>query len=176
MISYLHNKNWIEISREERLFCAHLYFDITKDTKRFIAFLNTKNNLIKNDIDVDWEIGFEVCFYSDWLKYKNESIRDKPDYPQKRTFDLCLFSEDKIIIIEAKAQQGFQTKQNDSFKEDKFKIQKLIGRNISIEYCFLEQSKNLRKDYSLDIQYHISWKEMNILYPNPIYLRADECI
>lgn len=181
MISYLHNKNWIDFSREERLFCAHLYFDIKKNVKRFIEFLNLKNDSIKNDIHAEWEIAYEVCFYRDWLKNINQSIKDKPDYPQKRTFDLCLFSENKIIIIEAKAQQGFQSTQNESFEKDIKIIQKMFAEfkpetKISIEYCFLGQSKNVDKEYALDVQYKISWKEIFELYNDSIYNRADICI
>lgn len=108
MISYLHNSNWIDISREERLFCAHLYFDIKKDIKRFIEFLNKKNDSIKNDIDIEWEIAYEVCFYRDWLKSINQSIKDKPDYPQKELLICVYLVKIKLLLLKLKHNKFFK--------------------------------------------------------------------
>lgn len=109
---YLDKKNWIDITREERFFCAYLYFDIKKDVNNFINWLN-ENTLdpkyndkkihLGLDVKQEWDVGFEVCFYRDYKHQNRESVQK--DYSPKRTFDLCLFSPDTIIIIEAKVQQ-----------------------------------------------------------------------
>lgn len=74
----------------------------------------------------NWEIGFEVCLYRDVLKSIGQPVKTSK-YPQKRTFDLCLFGQNEIVIIEAKAQQGFTTGQNSKFEQDKQLISELLG-------------------------------------------------
>lgn len=83
-------KPWLEITREERYFCAELFFEIRNDPKRFINFLN-KNKILEFNPDQDWEIGYEVCFYRDLLYSDRKRVRKYEKYPTKRTFDLCLF-------------------------------------------------------------------------------------
>lgn len=138
MISYFGDKRWKEITRDERYFCAELYQQIknSEKTKDFVKFLKDVASPIEgfdNDFSLldetkDWDIGYEVCFYRDMLFYcqHNESIRrvnedrlKENHFPEKRTFDLCLFSDDEIVIIEAKAQQGLHRGQNKEFQDDK---------------------------------------------------------
>ena len=37
-------KPWAEITREERYFCAELFFEVRKDIKKFIRFLYNWDN------------------------------------------------------------------------------------------------------------------------------------
>lgn len=37
--SYLNNKKWSQITRDERFFCAELYFEIKKDPAMFLNWL-----------------------------------------------------------------------------------------------------------------------------------------
>ena len=118
-IEYLNNKTWAEVSREERLFCAELYFQMRHDIKPFLDLLGI-------DKTKSFEIGFEVCFYRDVLKEYGKSVKYEK-LPQKRTFDLVLFSNDEILIIEAKANQGFESEQLKYFKDDEEKIKTLFS-------------------------------------------------
>jgi hypothetical protein len=115
---YFEGKNWIDISREERLYCAHLYFQIRGKELEFVKWLN-ENHKMKLPTESEWEIGYEVCLYRDYFKQlRDETIcKDNVDYPPKRTFDLCLFSEENIVIIEAKVQQRFDAEQSEVFKQ-----------------------------------------------------------
>jgi hypothetical protein len=114
----LMNKEWKDITREERVFCAELFFQIRQNPKPFLNLLGIGSNKT-------FDVGYEVCFYRDVLydkKIANENFSDK------RTFDLALFSNDEIHIIEAKAQQSFDTIQLDSFAKDREDIPKLFRR------------------------------------------------
>jgi hypothetical protein len=102
---YLGGKTWLEVTREERLFCSFLYWDISGNGRAFVEWLN-QNSQLRLEPDADWEAGYEVCFYRDFFRFKGVSARGRGFSP-KRTFDLCLFSEDCIIIFEAKVHQGF---------------------------------------------------------------------
>ena len=125
-MNYFKGKSWKSITREERLFCAYLYFDIKKDTAKFIDWL-TKHLDIELKRDNNWEAGYEVCFYRDFIEeFGEEYGLCKSKYPRKRTFDLCLFGDDEIIIIEAKAFTGFELKQLKDFKEDREYLKKLF--------------------------------------------------
>jgi hypothetical protein len=133
-MKYFADQTWSDITREERLFCAELFFQYRDDAKKLIAYLKSiKTITCLDDIDLksEWELGYEVCFYRDLLHYYNKktginkvSIKD---YYQKRTFDLCLFSDRKIIVIEAKVQQGFDTKQIEYFNNDSKLIPNLFN-------------------------------------------------
>lgn len=108
---YLDRNRWADISREERFFCAHLYALSYKSPRALVAAINKAN------VDVagweplqethDWEVGFEVCFFRD-LRHSKLLRRKLENVSLKRTFDLALFSERRIVLIEAKAQQGFE--------------------------------------------------------------------
>ena len=176
---YLGGENWINFSREERLFCAHLYWRIRNQERTFIQWLNENTSLYLEE-DCEWEVGYEVCFYRDYyFKMRNEPIKGS-GYSEKRTFDLCMFSQNKILIIEAKAQQKFKKEQLKDIKDDKKFIKKLLGDNIEIELIALASSKyydNLKEygDISiLDEFTQITWKEMDNLFEKDIFGKADK--
>ena len=74
--------------------------------------------------DVEWGTGFRGLFYRDLWHLQGR--KGKPHSP-KRTFDLCLFSEDAIVILEAKAQQAFEAKQLERFKSDCKEVKAITG-------------------------------------------------
>jgi hypothetical protein len=115
---------WKDISREQRLYCAELFFAIRMREKEFIDWIlnnielqDEVLNRLRQDANSQWEVAFEVCFYRDYI-YKFGYEGDVK-FPAKRTFDICLFSDRHIIIIEAKAQQGFKSDQLTEFLKDK---------------------------------------------------------
>ncbi len=190
MLSYFRfedkNKTWIEITREERFFCCELYHDIKKDVVGFIKFLN-ENCSVKLDENTYWEIGYEVCFYRDLIKAEGSSIKKynkckensepgfKP-YPPKRTFDLCLFSNKQIVIIEAKADQKFNDQQLDDLREDVNVYLKRIldkfGSNIEFDSILLSSSGD-EKEIPDFKNKRIYWNQLREFYKNKIYDRAE---
>ena len=171
--SYLNDKNWRQITREERVFCFELYEAARKYPKPFLKVFS------KGD-SVDFEIGVEVCFYRDVIHEYNMKI-GKLDLPKKRTFDLVLFFHNEIIIIEAKANQGFENNQLKSFKKDRESLQKLFkeikiktfpkisfGAIYSSKYSPSEKTKSY-------FEFLCTWGELGILYPNKegIFNRAN---
>ena len=136
--SYLQGKSWLEITREERLYCAFLYWDVKDREKDFISWLNDSHGL-QLDSDAGWEIGYEVCFYRDLLKSRGESV-NPTQYSSKRTFDLCLFSEEAMVIIEAKVQQQFKESQIRAFQKDRDDIPKIVDKKIDTKIIALASS------------------------------------
>jgi len=194
------SSSWDNITREERYFCFELFQNIKKDQKKFLS-------LIKNGINYDrykngkftteskqlklkylesiesksFDVGVEACFYRDLLKWNGKGIKIFKQLPQKRTFDLALFSENEIIIIEAKAQQGFDTKQMEDFEKDKdyinelFKIIKkpapkvyIVGIHSS-KYTPSPTTKN-------HFDATITWEQIANTYPNSkaLFNRAND--
>ena len=164
-ISYLPNKKrWSEITRDERYFCSELHNVLQESDEmmdRFIDLINktfqaTNGSLPKSS---SWTIGYEVCFYRDVMYERAKSIKDyqfKPKhvyknhkgreidlnvFPPKRTFDLCLFHPEFLVIVEAKAAEGFKNKQLDDFRADKVLIQKeaqiLFENGVSPKVIFV---------------------------------------
>jgi hypothetical protein len=123
-LSYLNGKSWAEVTREERFFCQHL-FGLLKQhgTTAFLEYVNRRVGL-SLPLDAAWEPAYEACFYRD-LRHLNG--RAGPLFSPKRTFDLCLFSEEAIVIVEAKAQQNFEGEQLSSFTADRDQVRELTG-------------------------------------------------
>lgn len=180
--SYLNGKNWKDVSREERYFCALLYEHIRHEPQAFVKWLNDTMGTSYNP-EVEWEIGYEVCLYRDVFKLRGASIQIS-DYPNKRTFDFCLFSEDQLVIIEAKVQQGFESKQMDSLMEEKILIRRLFGQEIRIDLAALASSNYLHNLQIYGRQTRasfeqvfsgreFSWKQLAEEYDEPAFKRAD---
>lgn len=178
--TYLGGKSWLDVTREERLFCSYLYWDVKGKERDFVLWLN-ENTDLGLEPDVDWEVGYEVCFYRDLLKSRGESLTSG-GYSPKRTFDLCLFSEDTIVIIEAKVQQMFDDSQVDVFQKDRDDIPRITDKKTKVKVVALASSEyfeNYAKYGRHDIlskpsfDAKISWKQIYALYPNRVYLDAD---
>ena len=181
--SYLENKNWSDITRDERFFCAHLYFEMTKNLTPFLELIAKRGVIKKEDTKCDlWEVGYEVCFYRDYIKkigFENTHEIGKTPFHdlRKRTFDLCLFSEKSIIIIEAKAHQGFDNDQMKSFDDDLIQIKRLLGNNSNVETKLLGLTSNKytpSKQTEARFEAVINWMELYDVYPNEIFQKANE--
>ena len=129
-LSWLGGKTWEQVTREERYFCAELFCAIDRDPAAFVEFLNDEDKTTRPakkerpkqgeaiPKKENWEAAYEICFYRD-IRKGDES---KPKFSPKRTFDLALFSDDAIILIEAKAHQSFKGKQLKQLDCDRKKV------------------------------------------------------
>jgi hypothetical protein len=124
-IQYLEGHPWSDWSREERFFCAVLFGHAQREAAEFARWVNEKAKLGLST-DGEWDLGYEVCFYRDYLWQKKRSARGE-GYPSKRTFDLCAFGERSIIIVEAKVFEAFTGHQNQDFDDDRSLIKKVLG-------------------------------------------------
>lgn len=171
-LKFLSGKTWAEVTREERFFCQRLFGCIEKmGASRFIALINKKYGTAIDE-NVDWEPGYEVCFYRD-LKYLRGS---GPGYPQKRTFDLCFLSDHTIVIVEAKAQQGFHERQLKEIRFDKTRISKLSGiPKEQIHLVGLVSSLYKMKDSTRNyFEAVLTWKDLSGLFgADAVLSRAD---
>ena len=171
--SYLDGKFWAQVTREERFFCQHLFGLFARDkTRRILSYVNDKVG-IALPRTTEWEPAYEVCFYRD-LAYLREE-RDEYFSP-KRTFDLCLFSEDAIIILEAKAQQEFKADQMDGFEADREHVKKTTGVS-AVWLCGLVSSK-YKPATSISAKFDgrlLTWRDLAELYDDDEVLeRANE--
>lgn len=178
-ISYLGNNSWKTITREERYFTAMLFSELSKNLNPFLKLLANNGIGVDPDDDKNYEPAYEVCFYRDILKHYHSPI--KGNFSPKRTFDLVLFSNDQIIIIEAKANQSFTTEQLESFKKDREDLKILFGNinhdcpNILIIALYSSNyrpSKNTKKYFDT----FITWDQLSKIYldSRKIFNRANE--
>lgn len=183
--SYLGDKSWSEITRDERYFCSELFFEIKQDINQFVKWLNDQVSLglTAKELDSEWEVGYEVCFYRDLRRAQGEYIKGS-GYSQKRTFDLCLFSHDRIIIIEAKSQTGFGGNQNESFDIDPENILKILEKSadeFTVDVIGLASSKYLDSSRRNDLpkifnNKCFSWEQIFLSYcRRQVFLNANEC-
>lgn len=177
-LSFINNKKWQEITREERFFCSHLYHSIINREREFVEWLNN-NTTLKLNPNANWEIGYEVCFYRDLIyhwKKLGKIIPPKNQYSPKRTFDLCLFSNDHLVIIEAKAQQGFHGNQLKEFEKDKSDIRRLLGKeDFKIDVVLLHSSEYHPRDKRIKSYESFTWIDIyNSFEKNNIFKNADD--
>lgn len=182
--TYFKNKLWEDITREERYFCSILFHHFKGKENQFIQFLNEKDcekqlnfNEYELEEDYKWEISFEVCFYRDYYKFIGKCNNISP----KRTFDLCLFSENRIIIIEAKSHEGFANEQLNHIQEDISKLKTVLNKqedkkfNVNtVALCSSEYINNCKSSTKEKFDLMISWKDISAYTNNEILKRANE--
>lgn len=180
-LRYFGGKSWGEVTREERVFCAVLWQYLRQDPMPFLERL--RQSVLPNLVTQGhWEAGFEVCLYRDVRKMQGLPMRDS-GFSQKRTFDIVLFGDTRIIIVEAKAQQGFEEKQAASFEIDADSVQRLLGATSPqvdlIALTGSQYSGSKRRDAtSRGSRFFegriVTWNDVYTLYPDPFFSRADE--
>ena len=173
------NHFWKDISREERFFTSILHHETLNDVRPFSNML-CKLLKLENDVKIK-EIGFEVCFFRDGSK-KEFNIIERQDGSRKKlekqTFDfMVFFSDGSAAIIEAKAQQGFDSEQIESLRESKRIIENSPIKPVAKVYLIaLYSSQYKPKRTTLDeFSANITWKELKGIYPSSkdIFERAD---
>lgn len=166
-ISYLYDKRWAEITRDERFFCAELFrvLRLPGQLERLLTDLNSalpKREGKEGLPMTGWDIAFEAVFYRDLLHYRRNPV-GKSVFSRKRTFDLALFHDEHIVVIEAKALQGLSKDQVESFILDKRQIEMLLGKatpNVHLvllcsnEYAGSMRSAPIRAAFDAVITWH----------------------
>jgi hypothetical protein len=177
---YFDGLSWNNITREERAFCAELFFCIREHPESFVRFLFDETCL-PSVLPGPWDTAYEVCFYRDFLH--GSAPKQKQEFSPKRTFDIALFSDEAIIIIEAKAAQLFTTHQATSFSKDLKDIPCLLKRSIPIylialgSRTYFENYKQAGRSKALAPfkNRHLTWEAVNRRYSNvPLFERACE--
>lgn len=171
-LRYLDGKSWAEVTRDERYFCQRLFRHIEAHPVRaFIEYLNRQCKM-SLDPEANWEPGYEACFYRDLWHFRG---KQGELFSPKRTFDLCLFSDDVIVIIEAKAQQGFEPEQLSSFETDVEQVELETGVT-DVPLVGLASSQYSPSDAVRAVfgDRYLTWAELAAHYgDDPELLRAD---
>jgi hypothetical protein len=127
------------------------------------------------------DIGYEVCFFRDAFHADPKLIKQRQQALEKQTFDLVLWlSDHSIVIIEAKAQQGFHMEQITALCESRQIMLDISVPVYRIKEIYLvglcSSQYNLKKSTSREFNTIIRWNEVAELYPAHMkeYSRADE--
>ena len=177
-LTYFSGQTWAAISREERFYCAVLYSHVRQDPQAFVKWLTGVTKL-PLDPSAFWDVGYEVCFYRDYLKSLGRSVRESL-YSDKRTFDLCLFSDEAIVIIETKVYEPFNVDQCRVFGGDIISVKEVLEREVAVHLLALASSKYLqnhrkfgRPDTLQVFEGRINWKDLSTYYSEPLFMQAD---
>jgi hypothetical protein len=178
-IKYLRNRPWSDWTRDERFFCSILYNHASRDAAGFASWLIGEADLQLLNSG-QWDLGYEVCFYRDFL-WQTGSTATAFDVPDQRTFDLCLFGEQSIIIIEAKVYEAFGSAQNSDFGLDKKRIASLPGLEalevrvvaLASSRYFANQAKYGRDDTLSVFDGCVTWSKIAERYPDKLLGQAN---
>lgn len=178
-LPYLSDKPWTSWSREERLFCAVLWEHGRKDVPALADWLIQTAQLDVSPAG-EWDLGYEVCLYRDLLWHKRGLTAAGSSLPYKRTFDLCLFGEVTVIVIEAKVCETFKPIQCADFARDAERIRTLEGMSdLDVKLVALASSRYFTNQpkYSpgalSDFDGQVSWLQAAQRYDDPLLWQAD---
>jgi hypothetical protein len=174
-LSWLDGKSWETVTRDERTFCAELFYLVRENIGNFVEYLNEKHDAELVEA-ANWELAFEAVFYRDVHRHMKADVC----YSGKRTFDLALLSDAQILIIEAKAQGGHGGAQLRTLEADCKAVTDLTGVS-TVRVASLVSSEYSPKAETLE-QFdgpHLNWLELANFYsdqgvPNSRLLRADK--
>jgi hypothetical protein len=135
------------------------------------------------DPNTNWEIAIEVCFYRDLNVHQKQASTHsgmvKRPYSLKRTFDLTLFSDDVVVVIEAKAQQPFNDMQLEVFRRDRTEVAKAIGISEDSVYLLgLCSSKHEVSKEAIEC-FHgkiLRWSDLAIYFDDDLVLQRADAI
>jgi len=169
-------RGWNAISREERLFCSYLYFDLRRDPKPFLGLID------RADFEVV-DVGFEVCLKRDVLAFIDPNRTRKGLPFIKRTFDLCLFGSREILCVEAKAHQSLRSDREQwrSFTRLRADLGAVMGLDPdAIRFFGLTSSRDTKRPRNLTEAFDkiVHWQDVARVYDRSghadVYVRADD--
>ena len=172
---------WAEITREERFFTATLYHDVKNNTKPLYELFRKKLGSRISSAERIVDYGFEVCFFRDAVKagiIPSRYLEQEKKTREKQTFDLVFTLSDKsLIIVEAKAQQSFSTKQLNELRKARDIIANIPEWPYKPVYLgALYSSIYTPRDTTLEyFDIKITWEEIRVAYLENelIYQRAN---
>lgn len=107
--------------------------------------------------------------------------REKGNYSKKRTFDIALFSDSAIVIVEAKAAEVFTADQAQYFSKDRDDLEKLLGPEVGVflvalgSRTYFENYKQVGRGNALAPfeNRYLTWEAVAQRYPGvPLLERA----
>lgn len=171
------NIPWSDVTREERYFTSTLFHDIQKDPQTFWDIVRSNPGFSTNTRVIDQ--GYEVCFFRD--AHHEGLIKQQVSELEKQTFDLVLtLSNNELVIIEAKAQQGFHSKQIEMLHCAREIMLHLSNPKWQVEKIYLvalcSSKYRLRSTTAKQFNAVVRWNVVAKVYPTnrKIYQRADD--
>ena len=170
-LQFLGGSSWAEVTREERFFCSRLYELIRPSPREFVGYIN-RSVPLNLPTEADWEAAFEVCFYRDLWHHRGR--RGRP-VSEKRTFDLCLFSDVAIVVIEGKAYQGFDGGQLRLFEKEREWIRRETSVDRVVLTAIISSHYTPRKQTEDVFDGILRWADVSrFFHEDTVLLRADE--
>lgn len=172
-------RKWAEVTREERYFTSILFHDVQQNPTPLLNLLQNQLQRLSDVLILD--VGYEVCFFRDAFHADPKLIKERQQALEKQTFDLVLWlSDQSLVIIEAKAQQGFHTKQLDMLAKSRRIMLELSSPDYPITEILLvglcSSKYNLKESTKSQFDAIIRWGEIARSYPGnaKVYNRADD--
>lgn len=155
---------WADFTREERFFTAWLYHDLRQASDPFGQQLGLDGQV--------QDVGYEICFFRDYRHWHGGPQVGSP----KQTFDLVLtLSGQRLVLIEAKAQQGYTTGQLLELQEARRSLPSIVDVKavllVGLHSSLYKPSPPIRNGFYR----MLTWAQIASLYPqnSAIYERAD---
>lgn len=173
--------SWSAITREERVFCAALWYHLQRDLTPFLGVLARELKFTDSATPSAWEVGYEVCLYRD-LQFAGLSEQPAENNRQKHTLDLALFGPKDVVIIEAKAFTRFGHKQTENLERDRERAAKALKGKPNVHLVALAaktyfENTRARRGRGLSERFDccLTWEKVAGLYPHdPLLKRAGQ--
>lgn len=163
-----------EITRTEVFFTVSLHYACMDQKNGLQELLKNKLNITK-DIEII-DSGFEVCLFRDFAMAYSLEREDKSF--EKQTFDnVFIFSDGSIVLVEAKAHQGFDPKQIKKLVEAAEKIESSDIPFSKVYLVGLCSSKyNPKPSTIAKLQAVVTWNEISTCFRDEegVFQRAND--
>ncbi len=159
---------WRDHTREERYFTSVLYHELARDPAPFLQCLREQLKLPEG-VHVE-DVGYEVCMLRDLAKAGHITRALHLPMLSKQTFDLVLtLSNRELVLIEAKAHQGFLRKQIDNMIQTsqlllEYRELGIRGVHLAGLYSSRYDPRNVRTEYPAMAL--VTWDKVALSYPH----------
>ena len=161
-----------KMTRCEVFFSVHFHLACEKQPERFLDFVSERLQLQPGDKICDQ--GFEVCLFRDYaMSQKSDKSERKGKSFEKITFDnVFVLNNGTLIIVEAKAHQGFNRKQIRNLRTAKEHILKMnlsLANNLIRDVRLIGLCSSKYTPHESTVQEFdalVTWEDLSLVYPN----------
>ena len=185
---FIDGKTWREVTRTERYFVWRLASLIMNDPQYFVDKVLIQHlNLNSHLSELKWDVSTDVHLFRDIRFYMQRKPCEGQEYEHlsdSMEFDLVLFSNELLVIFEAKAWCKYEPDQLVKFKNELKSFSELSELDLKTKMFGIHSSRYSPTETTLSGFHnkgYITWQQLHSVYSNLYpdvsqdFIRADRC-